>query len=105
MFEISRRDLVLGSAGAALVFGLKEPVSFIGAAHAQRAADSLKFKVGDIEAFSLHEGIIERPVTEAMVKNVGLDEVKKALTRSTSCASISAKCEPMQTRGPAPNGR
>ncbi len=60
MFEISRRDLVLGSTGAALVFGLKAPVSFIGAAHAQRAADSLKYKVGDIEVFSLHEGVVER---------------------------------------------
>ena len=80
MFEISRRDLVLGSAGAALVFGLKGPVSFIGAAHAQRAADSLKYKVGDIEVFSLHDGIIERVVTEGMVKNASLDDVKKALT-------------------------
>jgi glyoxylase-like metal-dependent hydrolase (beta-lactamase superfamily II) len=80
MFEISRRDLVLGSTGAALVFGLKAPVSFIGAAHAQRAADSLKYKVGDIEVFSLHEGAIEREVTETMVKNVGLDDVKKALS-------------------------
>ena len=80
MFEISRRDLVLGSAGAALVFGLKGPVSFIGAAHAQRAADSLKYKVGDIEVFSLHEGSIERAVTEGMVKNASLDDVKKALT-------------------------
>jgi glyoxylase-like metal-dependent hydrolase (beta-lactamase superfamily II) len=79
MFEISRRDLVLGSTGAALVFGLNAPVSFIGAAHAQRAADSLKYKVGDIEVFSLHEGSIEREVTETMVKNVGLDDVKKAL--------------------------
>ena len=82
MFEISRRDLVLGSTGAALVFGLKGPVSFIGAAHAQRAADSLKYKVGDIEVFSLHEGSIERAVTEAMVKNASLDDVKKALTAS-----------------------
>jgi glyoxylase-like metal-dependent hydrolase (beta-lactamase superfamily II) len=82
MFEISRRDLVLGSTGAALVFGLNGPVSFIGAAQAQKAADSLKYKVGDIEAFSLHEGSIERQVTEAMVKNVGLDDVKKALTAS-----------------------
>ena len=80
MFEISRRDLVLGSAGAALVFGLKGPVSFIGAAQAQRAADSLKYKVGDIEVFSLHEGTIERAVTEGMVKNASLDDVKKALT-------------------------
>ncbi len=82
MFEISRRDLVLGSTGAALVFGLKGPVSFIGAAHAQKAADSLKYKIGDIEVFSLHEGSIERQVTEGMVKNVGLDDVKKALTAS-----------------------
>lgn len=80
MFEISRRDLVLGSAGAALVFGLKAPVSFIGAAHAQRAADSLKYKVGDIEVFSLNDGTIERAVTDGMVKNASLDDVKKALT-------------------------
>ena len=74
------RDLVLGSTGAALVFGLKGPVLFIGAAQAQRAADSLKYKVGDIEVFSLHEGSVERTVTEAMVKNASLDDVKKALT-------------------------
>jgi glyoxylase-like metal-dependent hydrolase (beta-lactamase superfamily II) len=80
MFEISRRDLVLGSAGAALVFGLKGPVSFIGAAHAQKAADSLKYKIGDIEVFSLHEGSVQRAVTEGMVKNASLDDVKKALT-------------------------
>ena len=56
MFEVSRRDLVLAGAGAGLVFGLKGPVAFIGAAQAQRAADSLKYKVGDIEVFSLHDG-------------------------------------------------
>ena len=82
MFEISRRDLVLGSTGAALVFGLKAPVSFIGAAHAQRAADSLKYKVGDIEVFSLHEGGIERVLDANFVKNAALDDVKKALTAS-----------------------
>jgi len=80
MFEISRRDLVLGSAGAALVFGLKGPVSFIGAAQAQRAADSLKYKVGDIEVFSLHDGSVERALAEGFVKNASLDDVKKALT-------------------------
>ena len=82
MFEISRRDLVLGSTGAALVFGLKAPVSFIGAAHAQRAADSLKYKVGDIEVFSLHEGSIERVLDANFIKNAALDDVKKALTAS-----------------------
>ena len=80
MFEISRRDLVLGSAGAALVFGLKGQIKFIGAAQAQRAADSLKYKVGDIEVFSLHDGTIERVLNDGYVKNASLDEVKKALT-------------------------
>jgi glyoxylase-like metal-dependent hydrolase (beta-lactamase superfamily II) len=79
MFEISRRDLVLGSTAAALVFGLKGPVSLIGAAQAQRAADSLKYKVGDIEVFSLHDGSVQRPVAEGFVKNASLDDVKKAL--------------------------
>ncbi len=35
MFEISRRDLVLGAAGAYAVFGLTKPIAFIGAAQAQ----------------------------------------------------------------------
>ena len=82
MFEISRRDLVLGSTGAALVFGLKGPVSFIGAAQAQRAADSLKYKVGEIEVFSLHDGSIERVLDANFIKNAALDDVKKALTAS-----------------------
>jgi len=79
MFEISRRDLVLGSTGAALVFGLKGPVSFIGVAQAQRAADSLRYKVGEIDVFSLHEGSIERVLAEGFVKNAAMDDVKKAL--------------------------
>ncbi len=79
MFEISRRDLVIGTTGAALVFGLKGPVSFIGAAQAQRAADSLKYKVGDIEVFSLHDGSVERVLADGFVKNAALDDVKKAL--------------------------
>ena len=80
MFEISKRDLILGSTGAALVFGLKTPVNFVGAAHAQRAADSLKYKVGDIEVFSLHEGTTERVLDAGFVKNAALEDVKKALT-------------------------
>jgi len=78
MFEVSRRDLVLAGVGAGLVFGLKGPMTFIGAAQAQRAADSLKYKVGDIEIFSLHDGGIERGA-ENYVKNASIDDVKKAL--------------------------
>ncbi len=80
MFQISRRDLVLSSVGAGLAFGLDRQVSFIGAAHAQRAAESFKYKVGDIEVFSLHDGSTERNIDAAWVKNAALDDVKKALT-------------------------
>ena len=80
MFEISKRDLILGSTGATLVFGLEGPVNFVGAAHAQRAADSLKYMVGDIEVFSLHEGATERVLDAGFVKNAALEDVKKALT-------------------------
>jgi glyoxylase-like metal-dependent hydrolase (beta-lactamase superfamily II) len=82
MFQVSRRDLVLSSVGAGLAFGLKGPVSFIGAANAQRAADSLKYKVGDIEVFSLHDGNTERTIDAAWVKNAALDDVKAALTKA-----------------------
>jgi hypothetical protein len=68
MFEVSRRDVVLAGVGAGLVFGLKGSMTFIGAAQAQRAADSLKYKIGDIEIFSLHDGGIERGA-ENYVKN------------------------------------
>jgi glyoxylase-like metal-dependent hydrolase (beta-lactamase superfamily II) len=79
MLEVSRRDLILSSAGAALAFGLDGPVAFIGAAQAQRAADSLKFKVGDIEAFGLNEGGVEREVGPGMAKNADLAAIKAAL--------------------------
>ena len=101
MFEISRRDLILGSTGAALVFGLNGPVSFIGAAQAQRAADSLKYKVGDIEVFSLHEGAVERTVNEGMVKNASVDEVKKALSAAGIGPDRSRIPLPSRRSGPA----
>jgi glyoxylase-like metal-dependent hydrolase (beta-lactamase superfamily II) len=82
MFEISRRDLIIGGTGAALVFGLDRPVAFIGAAQAQNTAGSQKYKVGDIEVFSLHEGEVERVLDAGFIKNAALDEVKQALTAS-----------------------
>ena len=47
MFEISRRNLVVGSIGAYLAFGLTRPISFIGAAHAQQRLNEpfLKYKI------------------------------------------------------------
>ena len=35
MFHVSRRDFVVGAAGAFAAFGLDKPLAFIGAAQAQ----------------------------------------------------------------------
>jgi glyoxylase-like metal-dependent hydrolase (beta-lactamase superfamily II) len=79
MYEVSRRDLILGAAGAGLMLGLDKPVAFIGAAQAQRAADSLKYMVGDIEVFAVHDGAVERKIDANFVKNASLDQVVAAL--------------------------
>jgi glyoxylase-like metal-dependent hydrolase (beta-lactamase superfamily II) len=81
MFEISRRDLVLSAAGAYAAFGLSKPIAFIGAAEAQQApaASFRKYKVGDIEVFSLSDGVWEKPHDEAFIKGVTVDQTKAAL--------------------------
>jgi hypothetical protein len=59
MFQISRRDLVLGASAAYATFGLSKPIAFIGAAEAQQMPPGPGFKkynVGDIEVFSLYDG-------------------------------------------------
>ncbi|MCG2671740.1 hypothetical protein ACFPFP_32945 [Bradyrhizobium sp. GCM10023182] len=37
MFDISRRDLTLGAAGACAAFGLDKPITFVDAAYAQQS--------------------------------------------------------------------
>ena len=71
MFEISRRDLVLGATGAYAAFGLDKPVAFVGAANAQQpfAQPFRKYKVGDIEVFTLIDGAREVPLRDGMIKN------------------------------------
>ena len=57
MFEMSRRDLILGAAGAYAAFGIHKPITFVDAAHAQQsvAQPFRKYKVGDIDVFSLEQ--------------------------------------------------
>ncbi len=59
MFDISRRDLILGAAGAYAAFGLDKPITFVDAADAQQSVTQpfRKYKVGDIEVFSLIDGM------------------------------------------------
>ena len=81
MFEISRRDLILGAGGACAAFGIDKPITFVGAALAQQPDTQAfrKYKVGDIEVFSLIDGAREVPLREGIVKNVGIEQLKTVL--------------------------
>ncbi len=81
MFEVSRRDLVLGAAGAYAAFGLTKPIAFIGAAQAQQrpAENFRKYKIGDIEVISLYDGIWEKPHDENFIKGANVEQTKAAL--------------------------
>jgi glyoxylase-like metal-dependent hydrolase (beta-lactamase superfamily II) len=81
MFEISRRDLILGAASAYAVFGLDKPIAFVDAAYAQQSATQpfRKYKVGEVEVFSLIDGMTDLPLREGMVRNVSIEPVKTAL--------------------------
>jgi hypothetical protein len=81
MFEISRRDLVLGATGAYAACGLDKPVAFVGAANAQQpvAQSFRKYKVGDIEVFTLIDGAREVPLRDGMIKNATVEQIKAAL--------------------------
>jgi hypothetical protein len=81
MSNISRRDLTLGAAGAYAAFGLDKPIAFVDAAHAQQSVTQpfRKYKVGDIEVFSLIDGMRDVPLREGMVRNVSVEQVKTAL--------------------------
>jgi glyoxylase-like metal-dependent hydrolase (beta-lactamase superfamily II) len=81
MSELHRRNFVLGSAGAAAVFGLAKPVEFIGTAAAQKAPEAgfRKFKVGELELVSIYDGVWEKAHDPGFIKNASVDETKAAL--------------------------
>src|SRR5215510_6154919 len=82
MFQISRRDLVLGASAAYAMFGLSKPIAFIGAAEAQQTPPGpgfRKYKVGDIEVFSLYDGVWEKAHDEAFIKGANVEETKTTL--------------------------
>ena len=81
MSDISRRAVTLGAAGAYAAFGLDKPITFVDAAHAQQSVTQpfRKYKVGDIEIFSLIDGMRDVPLREGMVRNVSVEQVKTVL--------------------------
>src|SRR5262245_25891362 len=80
MFEISRRDFVLGATGAYAVFGLDQPVTFIGASYAQQPAAQpyRKYKAADIEVFTLIDGAREVALRDGMINNATVAQIKAA---------------------------
>src|SRR3954454_25229561 len=79
MFQISRRDLVLGAAGAYAAFGLTKPIAFIGAAQAQTMPAQpafKKYRVGDIEVISLYDGVWEKPHDENFIRGTNVEQTK-----------------------------
>jgi len=81
MYEITRREFILSSAAAAAVFGLNGRLALIGTAHAQKSMEQgfYRYKVGAIEVTALYDGIWERPLDPAFIKNATVDETKAAL--------------------------
>jgi glyoxylase-like metal-dependent hydrolase (beta-lactamase superfamily II) len=82
MFEVSRRDLIVGAAGAYAAFGLDRPLAFIGAAQAQTTPAAPGFKstkVGDLEVISLYDGVWEKPHDENFIKGANVEQTKAAL--------------------------
>ena len=82
MFEVSRRDLIIGAAGAYAAFGLDRPIAFIGAAQAQTtpATPGFKsYKVGSLEVISLYDGVWEKPHDENFIKGANVEQTKAAL--------------------------
>jgi len=81
MFEVSRRNLILSAAGAYAAFGIDRPIAFIDAACAQQSGTQpfRKYRVGDVEVFSLIDGMRDVPLREGMVRNVGVEQVKTVL--------------------------
>jgi glyoxylase-like metal-dependent hydrolase (beta-lactamase superfamily II) len=82
MFEISRRDVILSAAGAYAAFGLCKPIAFIAAAQAQQIPAGpgfKKYKVGEIEVFSLYDGVWEKPQDENFIKGVSIEQTKEEL--------------------------
>lgn len=80
MFEFSRRDIVLGSAGAA-VLGLAGPLRFVHSAAAAKAMEQgyLHYKVGDIQCTAIYDGVWKKKHDASFIRNASVEETKKAL--------------------------
>jgi len=82
MFHVSRRDLVIGAAGAFAAFGLDKQLAFIGAAEAQvlpPGPSFKKYKVGDIEVTAIYDGLWQKAHDENFIKGANVEQTKTEL--------------------------
>lgn len=83
MCKTARRDLVLSATDARLLFGVDRPVAFVDVARAQAAQNEVssyfRYKIGDIDVYSLDDGTIERAIDANFVLNAPVEEVRQAL--------------------------
>jgi Metallo-beta-lactamase superfamily len=84
MFEVSRREIVVG-AGMAAALGLSSRL-VIDPAFAQKTAAPAKgfvnYKVGDAEVTAIYDGIFEKPHDPTFISNASVDDVKDAMTKA-----------------------
>jgi glyoxylase-like metal-dependent hydrolase (beta-lactamase superfamily II) len=84
MFDVSRRDAMVGASLAA-AFGLA-PRLVIDPAFAQKTPDPAKasttYKVGSAEVTAIYDGIWEKAHDPALISNASVDEVKAAMVKA-----------------------
>src|SRR5262245_30944165 len=84
MFDVSRRDLMVG-AGLATAFGLTSRL-VIDPAFAQKTPDPAKgfvtYKVGTAEVTAIYDGIWEKAHDPAFISNASVDDVKSAMAKA-----------------------
>src|SRR3954469_4307472 len=83
IFKRSRLLAAAPAAAAATVFSAPTfaqgtPAAAPPATGSQQAPGFYRYKVGDIEATAINDGVWMRPLDAGFVKNAQLDEVKKA---------------------------
>ncbi|QFY63275.1 MBL fold metallo-hydrolase (plasmid) [Rhizobium grahamii] len=85
MFDMSRRA-VLGSAAAAVAFGLASKLEILAPAFAASPDEPMtgfyRYKVGDIEVTAIYDGIWRKPHDPAFIKNASVEETKTALANA-----------------------
>lgn len=78
MIDLSRREIVLSAAAAALALGLDKRVAFIPPATAATGAFRA-FRAGDVDVIMLSDGHWDKPHDPGFIKNATVKETKAAL--------------------------